>query len=97
MNKFFALVLTGCLLFSFRSDIQTNAADTAYKPIDFESLILSGELYNRTVKNMDRMEEEKYQPANVFAPKENDGWPGDHEGRTVLALVLDAQVAKRDP
>ena len=44
------------------------------------------------------MEEEKYLPQNVFLTAEESAWwPGDTEGRTILALVLNAQATGREP
>ena len=52
----------------------------------------------RQHRNFDRLEEEKYRPENVFQrEKEAGNWPGDTEGRTVLALVLLAQATGRTP
>src|ERR1700712_2847959 len=58
----------------------------------------SGDLWTRVQLNFNRLEESKYQPQNVFQRKaEADNWPGDTEGRTVLALVLLAQALGRTP
>ena len=66
--------------------------------IDFQYLNIGGELATRINKNMDRLEESKYQPQNVFLTEEaSGGWPGDTEGRAILGLVLDAQSAHRKP
>lgn len=36
-----------------------------------------------------RLEDARYSPAKVFLSEaESGGWPGDTEGRTILALVL---------
>ena len=57
-----------------------------------------GELAVRLHKNFDRLEEEKYQPHKVFLTNEESFyWPGDTEGRTVLALALLAQATQRQP
>lgn len=78
-----------------------NAADNPTKninPIAFKDIVLTGELFERINKNMDRMEESKYRPDKVFLTNEESmWWPGDTEGRTILALTLDAQVLKREP
>jgi hypothetical protein len=58
----------------------------------------AGDLQIRLQRNFDRLEEEKYRPENVFQrEKEAGNWPGDTEGRTVLALVLLAQATGREP
>lgn len=57
-----------------------------------------GDLGARLQNNFNRLEEEKYQPEHVFQrEKEAGNWPGDTEGRTVLALVLLAQATGRTP
>lgn len=67
-------------------------------PVAFEDIQMGGELYFRAMRNFDRMEESRYQPEHVFQPvSETQGWPGDTEGRTVLALTLLAQAAHREP
>lgn len=44
----------------------------------------------------DRLEGPMYQPAQIFTI-ESGGWPGDWEGRTILALSLLTQITKREP
>ena len=57
-----------------------------------------GDLRARLQNNFNRLEEEKYQPGHVFQrEKEAGNWPGDTEGRTILALVLLAQATGRTP
>lgn len=68
------------------------------KPIAFERQTMNGELQTRLERNMQRLQEEKYQPENVFLTMAQSGdWPGDTEGRTILGLVLDAQAAHKEP
>src|SRR5690348_8175524 len=68
------------------------------QPVSFADLKISGELATRLQKNFDRLEEEKYQPDQVFLTLEqSNSWPGDTEGRTVLGLTLDAQATHREP
>ena len=67
-------------------------------PADFASIHAAGELSQRIQRNFDRLEEEYYHPENVFwSEKESGGWPGDKEGRTILALTLNAQASGRTP
>ena len=64
-----------------------------YKPIAFENIKVGGELRLRLTHNLNRFEEEKYQPDNVFLTEQQSGWwPGDTEGRTILALVMEARA-----
>ncbi len=66
-----------------------------------ESVLLNdirvgGELMARQMKNFDRLEEENYQPHKVYWSEEESGyWPGDKEGRTILALTLLSQTTGR--
>ena len=51
----------------------------------FNSVKIEGELKVRLNKNFDRLEEELYQPKNLFwSEKESGGWPADKEGRPIL-------------
>lgn len=69
-------------------------------PIAFDSIRVNGELSIRALKNFDRLETEIYYPDNVF-PEQHEitslGWPGDKEGRVILALTLLAQSTHREP
>ena len=69
-------------------------------PVPFEKISMDGELLVRTLKNFNRLETEIYYPENVF-PEQHEitslGWPGDKEGRTILALTLLAQSTHREP
>ncbi|MDX2111635.1 MAG: glycoside hydrolase family 127 protein [Verrucomicrobiota bacterium] len=62
------------------------------------SFSATGDLWTRLCRNLARMEEEKYWPANLFQrEKEFTNWPGDTEGRTILAWVLLAQATGHAP
>jgi uncharacterized protein len=65
-------------------------------PLPFSDIIPGGDLARRATLNFSRLEEAKYQPDQVFQPAAYD-WPGDTEGRTVLALTLLAQALHREP
>ena len=69
--------------------------DTSLCPVGFDQVHAQGELLQRAMKNFDRLETDVNHPANVFPAKHHEtsaGWPGDKEGRTILALVLEAQA-----
>lgn len=74
--------------------------DSTLSPAGFDQVYAKGELLRRALKNFDRLETDIYHPENVF-PKQHHatsaGWPGDKEGRTILALVLEAQATHRTP
>lgn len=66
------------------------------QPIDFAAIQVDGDLARRAHHNFNRLEEQKYQPDYVFREPETP-WPGDTEGRTILALALLAQATHREP
>src|SRR4051812_3967597 len=88
--------LFGILMLSILMTTTTRA--TLPQPGSFGDVKISGELGMRLQKNFDRLEEGKYQPDHVFLTLEqSNNWPGDTEGRTVLALTLDAEATHREP
>lgn len=57
-------------------------------PLKFGGARASGSLSRRLSRNFDRLESELYQPPQLFERMAGDPWPGDTEGRTLLALAL---------
>lgn len=71
---------------------------TPLSPVPLEHIETGGELARRIHRNFDRMETPLYQPEKVYwTEKESGGWPADKEGRTILALTLDARASHRQP
>ncbi|UVI33713.1 beta-L-arabinofuranosidase domain-containing protein [Paenibacillus spongiae] len=62
----------------------------------WQDLKIEGTAYKRAMLSFDRMESEPYEPDAVFKEASYD-WPGDWEGRSILALVLLAQATHREP
>lgn len=82
---------------SIKSAEQKNYVNTI-STVPLKNLLTTGELGIRINKNFDRLEEERYQPSNVFLTDAQSGnWPGDTEGRAILGLVMDAQASHREP
>ncbi len=74
--------------------------ESTLRPVSFDQVNIKGELYQRAMKNFDRLESDIYYPENVFPKCHHEtsaGWPGDKEGRTILGLVLEAQATHRTP
>ncbi|MFZ5517285.1 MAG: hypothetical protein ACOY90_11640 [Candidatus Zhuqueibacterota bacterium] len=65
------------------------------KSVPLKSISIQGDLLNRALKNFDRLEESRYQIPQVFR-ESSYSWPGDFEGRTVLALTLLSQATHRE-
>lgn len=69
-----------------------------YTAIEPESIRVGGELRDRLLKNLERLESEKYQPDHVFLTEaQSGGWPGDTEGRAILGIVMDARASGQQP
>lgn len=66
------------------------------KALAFEQVVPKGDLAYRMVKNYARLEGKEYRPEQIFDIDKN-GWPGDWEGRTILALTLLARSTGRTP
>jgi len=66
--------------------------------LPFENITIKGDLKIRALANFDRLERDKYLPENLFVTEaQSGGWPGDSEGRTILALTLLSQATHRTP
>ena len=95
-NKSLILVLIGSV--SFQCTPKKESKPGFPEPVQFSTIEVRGDLHNRISINFNRLEEEKYQPDNIFLTNEQSNWwPGDSEGRTVLGLTLDAQASKNTP
>ncbi len=58
---------------------------------------LRGELAYRIGRNMTRLEDPYFTPEEIFADETmNNGWPGDREGRAMLADTLLARLTGRE-
>ena len=98
MNKSIALIFTLLMLIISGCKTQNVPLSEEVNPIPLSQLEMRGELHTRIAKNYARLEETRFQPKFVFHTDEESGnWPGDIEGRTILGLVMAAQVAGREP
>lgn len=66
------------------------------KPIGLADIEIKGELGYRAGLNYSRLEGKWYRPEEVFQADKH-GWPGDWEGRVILALSMLAQSTHRTP
>jgi len=66
------------------------------QPVPFDSVEVAGDLSKRARQNFDRLEAPYYAPPRVFESENARKWPGDVEGRTVLALTLLARSTHRE-
>ena len=66
------------------------------KPITNQNYIPRGNLGARAGLLAARLEKHEYRPETVLN-MDQAGWPGDWEGRTILALVRIAETTKKEP
>lgn len=62
--------------------------------LDLSNITLTGELAFRLGRNYSRLEDPMYRASEIFQA-DKQGWPGDWEGRTILALCLHERISKR--
>lgn len=68
------------------------------KPIPVKDIALSGELYARAIKNLSRLHDNYYRPGVIGRGSATlSDWPGDWEGRTILALSMHAATLNTYP
>jgi len=66
-------------------------------PIRFEDIEIGGNLHKRAMRNFDRMESSRYQPSRFFVTTISKyPWPGDIEGRSLMALILLSRATHRE-
>ena len=86
------------LIISCQSLISQAKFENIPHTLAFENITVKGEMRTRALANFDRLERDKYLPQNLFITEtQSGGWPGDTEGRTILALTLLAQATHRTP
>jgi hypothetical protein len=79
---------------------KAQSGKTPIQPLPFADISVQGEMGVRALRNYDRLETDIYTPEKVFPARHtgaSEGWPGDYEGRIMLALTLQAQATHREP
>ncbi len=92
MNRCLSTLLMGCLLMCACTSRPARPV-----PVPPEEIRTGGELATRLDRNFDRIEDDMYRPDSVFHSRLWESWPGDAQGRIVLALVCDARASGREP
>ena len=67
------------------------------QPVDFGSIHAGGDLAHRTAQNFARLQEDLYRPPQVFRGTNWRSWPGDMEGRALLAVTLLSRATGQEP
>ena len=97
MNKKTGFIIGGCAVLSLAgAALPVRAAQPAFVPLG--AFHADGDLWIRQTLSFNRLEQAAYWPQNVYQrEKAFEKWPGDIEGRTLLAWILLAQATGRDP
>lgn len=66
------------------------------KSIPAGKIQIRGDICRRINLNYSRLESKHYRPRHIFSA-DHSGWPGDWEGRTILALVKLKNITGREP
>ena len=66
------------------------------KSLSLENVTVLGLLSHRLLRSSMRLESDIYIPDRVCR-LDSGGWPADAEGRTLLALIRQMEVTKREP
>lgn len=64
----------------------------AAEPMDLADVRVGGELRARLERSFHRLHDDRYRREQLFTKSHDPKWPGDMEGRTALALTLEAQA-----
>lgn len=67
-----------------------------FRTLHRQQFHLHGEMGERIEASLNRLEADDFHPDKVYRSPDYD-WPGDQEGRTMLALIMLAQVTGREP
>jgi hypothetical protein len=75
----------------------TQPAQPLPAPIPFGSIAVGGDLNHRATQNMTRLQTPIYRPPQLFNGQNVRAWPGDFEGRALLAVTLMSRASGQEP
>jgi hypothetical protein len=77
------------------------AGDSAWgavpQPLAFGSITAGGDLAHRTAQNFTRLQADIYRPPAMWRQMNWKSWPGDFEGRALLAVTLLSRATGQEP
>jgi hypothetical protein len=76
---------------------QTTAAPATPQPAPLGSVHPGGDLDHRTSQNFTRLQDALYRPPQIFRGTNWQSWPGDMEGRALLAVTLLSAATGTEP
>ena len=67
------------------------------RPVSFGDIKAGGDLAHRTSQNFTRLQSALYRPPQLFNGQNVRSWPGDFEGRALLAITLMSRTTGQEP
>jgi hypothetical protein len=91
-----AALAAGSTLLSGRA-LATPATSAFAQPVAFGNTTAGGDLARRTAQNFTRLQADIYRPPLLWRQTNWKSWPGDFEGRALLAITLLARATGNEP
>ena len=75
----------------------TRPTEATPRPVSFGDIKAGGDLAHRTGQNFTRLQSALYRPPQLFNGQNVRAWPGDFEGRALLAITLISRATGQEP
>jgi uncharacterized protein len=75
----------------------TDPAQTQLAAVPFGNITAGGDLAHRAAQNFARLQSALYRPPQLFNSVNVHSWPGDFEGRALLAVTLMSRATGQEP
>jgi hypothetical protein len=81
----------------FAKAAPTSRSQTSPTPLPFGHITAGGDLAHRAAQNFTRLQSPLYRPPQLFNGQNVRAWPGDFEGRALLALTVMSRATGQSP
>jgi hypothetical protein len=75
----------------------TKSTQAVPRPVSFGGITVGGDLAHRARQNFTRLQSPLYRPPQLFKGQNVLSWPGDFEGRALLAITLLSRATGEEP
>jgi len=75
----------------------TKPVQAGPRPVPFGGITAGGDLTHRAGQNFTRLQSALYRPPQLFNGQNVRSWPGDFEGRALLAITLMSRATGQEP
>lgn len=79
---------TGDAIHTPQKRVAGRASSVVPQPLQFGDFVAGGDLAHRSAQNFTRLQSPLYRPPQLFNGQNVRSWPGDFEGRALLAITL---------